>query len=411
MPQIHLDSAQISQLKISDFADFTNLSGDQKAVIEVNGNKFHVTVPANDGNVSVALEKKNGFFSRIFGFFGRAGRESIRQQIQNRISLQVGQWRNSIAHTPSPSSVNGTKHALDTLVPGAASANAPRSEVAVYGFDSVRNANIDILGNAIKNSSEQRNVTFSTIDLYNRGIGITWDSIAFESLSGFIQDIKSGTIAIGQNSSSIPRDKLSAWAKFLQRPGNLEKIDIFGRLGDYVSIGDSPSRAQKKLPGWKGEFARRGTQEAMEAFVRKNLTSDIKYMGATDDDIPRVAKALIELARGNHPTIDGDTKGIMNEVVKTAFFRQTSKLGLNFFKEKGTPVMFYWMNFTGFSMPDNNSTLSDKWWHNPDAKISDHNVVYVTFSEMRHVQKMQISPADYRGVGTVGKVMGQGIPV
>ena len=167
------------------------------------------------------------------------------------------------------------------------------------------------------------------------------------------------------------------------------------------------------------------------AFIRKNVTGFLKNtVGITDDNIPLLANALTDIVRKmSTPGFNLDFDDVLeslktanggkecsdklylalDEIIKSAFFRQTSKLGLDFFKEQGTPVMFYWTNPQGFSMPDNNSALTDKWWHNPDAKIRDHHAAYITFSEMRHVTKMQKAPD--AATFSLSKVMGNGIPV
>ncbi len=432
MPEIHLDAARISQLNISDFADFTNPGGEQKAVINVNGNTFNVTVPAKDGEARVDLG--GGSLSRFFSWFDGGQREAIRKQIQDRINSQVEQWRTSVQQTTSGFG-DGTNKALDTIR-SQPSFVTDRS-VAVYGFSSIR------FDDAHKEAFKAKNAVLSTIDSYNEGLWIEYKSVSLVALPKVLdtindiakdkekkndQRLKLSLISAG----GLTKEKLENWAKFLMRPENLQKINIFKRLQDYIDIGDSPSEAQKKLSGWKGEFANRGTQGAMEAFVRKNVSGDMKKkFGITDAHIPILAKALTDIAnKMRNPEVELDYDIIMeslktakggqecdlynlaealDDIARVAYFRQTSKLGLDFFKENKTPVMFYWTTPQGFSMPDNNPTLTDKWWHRPDAKIDDHRPAYITFSEMRHVTKMQAA-ADGAPF-SLSKVMGNVIPV
>ena len=52
------------------------------------------------------------------------------------------------------------------------------------------------------------------------------------------------------------------------------------------------------------------------------------------------------------------------------------------------PVMFYWTNYQGQSMPEDNRAVTGRWWKDPGDSIRNHYGASITFSEMRHVQKM-----------------------
>ena len=77
-------------------------------------------------------------------------------------------------------------------------------------------------------------------------------------------------------------------------------------------------------------------------------------------------------------------QAIFDNAATTAFWRQTSKLGLDFFKARGETVVFEWTKFDGAKT--DGTELADKWWKRPDADVRDHAGVAVTNSEMRHLQ-------------------------
>lgn len=81
-------------------------------------------------------------------------------------------------------------------------------------------------------------------------------------------------------------------------------------------------------------------------------------------------------------------------VMRNMFFRQTSKLGLEFFKQEGTPVMFQWSNHEGVSLENSEKTITNTWWKDDRDSVHNHYGATITFSEMRHVMKMQTAPGD-----------------
>ena len=406
MSQINLNVAHISDVNIRDFADFSNLGGDQKAVIRVNSNTFAVSVLA-DGNVSVNF--KGGFFNLLRG--------KTRERLANHIRAQVDAWK---AATAKPDEgalkttiAGNTEKAIGTLFPAeSGNIDAHGAEVAVYGFSTVRQANFE--------SAEKLNIKYSMIDDYNAGLGLRPQTVTLPNIAKRLEEIRSGSCNFQAKHSGIPKEKLNAWLQFLQRPENMKKLDILGRLREYITIGDKPSKADKKLTGWKGEFARGGSKLALESFVRKNLpgeclNTELDEGGTfriTDIHVKLLAKALNYLVtqfegKENNASVNGsivqaaedlgmelDDEEVLalnialDGIVGNAFFRQTSKMGLDFFRENKIPVMFYWTNYQGQSMPDDNRAVTGRWWKDAGDSVQNHYGASITFSEMRHVQKM-----------------------
>ena len=430
MSQIHLNVAHIADVNIRDFADFANLGGDQKALITVNRNTFKVSVRAG-GEVSVDF--KGGFFNVLRG--------KTRERLIDRIKSQVEAWKTATAapdaKTLKATVAGNTEKALGTVFapePGTGKIDAHGAEVAVYGFANVRSDNYE--------SFQKHNVKYSMIDDYNAGIGFSPKNLILSRFSKRLDEIRNGTCTFRPEISGIPEEKLNDWMHFLQRPENMKKLDILGRLQEYVGIGDKHSKADKKLTGWKGEFARMGSQRALEAFVRKNIPGDrlVQELDEggpfqlTDAHVKVLAKALYYLAtdfagKESDANINGSIvqaaedvgmelteeqvlalNETLDSVVVSAFFRQTSKLGLDFFRENKTSVMFYWTNYQGQSMPDDNRAVTGRWWKDPGASIKDHYGASITFSEMRHVQKMMQQEQDaLPGADSLilAKIMGQ----
>ena len=91
---------------------------------------------------------------------------------------------------------------------------------------------------------------------------------------------------------------------------------------------------------------------------------------------------------------------MFQNVLNSAFFRQTSKIGLDFFRQENTPVMFQISNHEGKTDTskihkdslhiDAIGDASDKWWNNISTDEYDPNLYTapITHSELRHVAKV-----------------------
>ncbi len=412
MKPVDLNVNHIAEVKIRNFADLSNPSVEQTAVVKVNHNTFKVTISAT-GDVNVSFNK--------FGFFN-IFRSDSKNRLAEQIRSQIDKWKTNIAEPDidalKTTIANDTSKKLAKYYDvnnETGYADVRNNEIAVYGFSNLRAMNAEDL-------VENHNVSYSMIDDYNRGIGIKPGALGLLKLGENLNNIKNGTCDINPPEEDYSVDKITKWMNFLRRPENFRKIDILGRLREYIAIATHPTKDDKQATGWRGEFARNGLDKAMEIFVRKNLPGeglkiDMDAMGnnvleINDNLVPLLADALKLIAtKGNgnlteelvescirEAARDGGLevedphvyalKEALNLIVDTALFRQTSKLGLDFFKETNTPVMFYWTNHKGHTLPNNTRTLNDKWWKNTDESIKKHYGASITFSEMRHVQKM-----------------------
>ena len=158
----------------------------------------------------------------------------------------------------------------------------------------------------------------------------------------------------------------------------------------------------------------------MESLIRKNIPGDeLRIAGEyklTNKDITALAYLFQELATRDGRASKDELKTLMMEglgyagyestshefvedllsiatkVMRNMVFRQTSKLGLEFFKQEGTPVMFQWSNHEGVSLENGEKTITNTWWKNERDSVHNHYGATITFSEMRHVMKMQAAP-------------------
>ena len=401
----------IADSSIRSIIDLSNAEGAQKGIIRAGGNTYNVTVSEN-GKVNVSF--KGGWFN----FLRKDSLQRMQARMQTDYANFKASYAASTAKAPMATSeddryspaIKTTRNATGTALSLRYGGDAGQQEIALYGFTPVRQG--------VAEKLEENNVNFTTIDTYNKYCSIEWGDVTLGKLPALLNNIKSGSLQIKNDpNGSISNDKLNAWAAFLK--DNVGKLDVFAKIRSYVNAADHPKQ-YKNSTGWVGEAARNGIIKTMDALVRKNLPGDEKTIcfgchDINDKDIRALGTLLAEIAVRGGVVSDDDQEGILytalclagykeNEItsnlmtelsrlsgtiLRNMFFRQTSKLGLDFFRQRGVPVMFQWTNHQGVSLEDSDKTIKNTWWKDPADSVHNHYGATITFSEMRHVVKMQ----------------------
>ena len=425
--RIDQDVKHIAGADIHSVLKLSNPAGKTEGVIKVNHNYYKISVGEN-GELSVktanswwrcnffrkkSLNRMRDAMQAQYDTFRTAYGNALKPAVQNDDVIAMGIPENDGQNDNQPITnamqtvTDRTDSAIDKLE------GEGVREIALYGFSQVR----ERAGAKLT----ARNVNFTLIDDYNTACGLTSDYVGATSLQRTIDSIRSGELKINSDGkSAIPEEKLQKWAAFLQR--NAGKLDIFAKIISYQQAEDNP-KANRKKGGWIGEAARNGYWNTLRAIVKKNIPGSARTTEfghkLVDKDIEAIATAISTLAAyavKGEPLADRERyrnlilkcvtdvagyKGqeaenvakelewVTDMVLCNMFFRQTSKLGLDFFKEEGIPVMFQWSTHEGISLEKATNELGDKWWKNDNSSIQDHYGATITFSEMRHVQKME----------------------
>lgn len=295
-------------------------------------------------------------------------------------------------------------------------------EIAHYGFDDIRTKTVGMM----TDDPAQKRV--SIINTYNRYIGLEGSTVGIFRCVGAMWKINDGT---QKNTATGPdHDVAERWAAYLHG----KDVDIFAKIKTALA-----ECAQGKKTGWAGEMARLGVHGALVELVRKNLSgATVRQLSTklTPDFLDKLADVFFDLAqldinrasvvqednwkRSVYAAIESHfglkeanvadkaeletVIDVLNDISAMAFFRQTSKLGLDFFRQEGIPVVFEWTDCQGDRLPeDGGLTVHDTWWKDPDEPLGEHYGATITYSEMRHVQgKLNAKP----GQGIVAKVEG-----
>ena len=313
-------------------------------------------------------------------------------------------------------------------------------EVADYGFESNRTIISDSgLIQAMNSKLEETGqmIKFNRIDDYNTIVGIDPGTVDPRNLPEMLKSIADGTLQTKikkQFADNFDRNDVRQWKEFLAKPENFAKIDILGKLHRYMHLPEGHQAS--KQTGWEASFAR-DRNAAMRSFVLKNLPYDAKDIStdtvnllaaklteyveicATKDDGERNRKLGEFFAKANWLTpeeqvkfdnlVSQSGKGVAEEVldkktlgerklfnlfsnvVSVAFFRETSKIGLDFFRRRGTPVMFQFSDYSGRSYVGREQELfqPEGWRDGEDAQgFRENGGSSITSSEMRHALRM-----------------------
>ncbi len=299
-------------------------------------------------------------------------------------------------------------------------------QVILYGMSEVREVGKKAINKANDElKSQGKGFKTTTVDTYNASIGIDWvpgqkDPVTmFASIRNGTVDSKMTEDEINSYNDFIEPETRAEWKQFLQH--NADKVDIFKKIADFVNEGSKPPVKDAKKTGWADQVRKFGEDAALKGFILKQLSPALRRDYLADGTIDKYVKVLKEcVAKTNEGSLtkreyeailnkyfphhdeminkhthhdDFYGRRDFNDVITTAFFRQTSKLGLEPFQSKGIKVVFQWTNKQGRSMntQQNKADLHNKWWLNNNYEKAANKQKYgsITYSEMRHVERLE----------------------
>ena len=364
------------------------------ATIRVGKDAFRVSF-AGDGGVSVSFATTS-----FFHLFQGARKTAVREQIQAlvRERSEIGSLAADIGKVVA---VTGFRDNVERMLcrEKANISRAAGGKLAHYGFSDVRERAVPLINRAAEGRAGGAPVlTQQLINDYNESIGLPGTLDQASATIAFVRDNDRGAWPYNPAlAAGISAQDQADWGAFLKG----HDIDLFSKIRKART-----EAAGGKTTGWAGEIARQGLKGAVLDLVRKNLdprvirpNPDVNFvLNAVADavietvdtdfaglDTAGIEARLREIVARHAPRGREDlAQAIFDNAATCAFWRQTSKLGLDFFKARGETVVFEWTKFDGAKT--DGAELADKWWKRPDADVRDHAGVAVTNSEMRHLQ-------------------------
>ncbi len=299
-------------------------------------------------------------------------------------------------------------------------------QIVLYGMSEVRQVGkvaIDQANEELKKEGHQ-GFKATTIDTYNASINIEWNNVTKDPITMF-SSIREGTI--GNNMSEedingygevIDLETRTEWKQFLQ--DNADKVDIFKKIGKFINEGTQVQGKHSKKTGWASQVRKYGIDDTIKGFILKQMSPDARNKILKFGPLDKYVEIMKECAqKANEGTLTKEAynqildkafphhkekfnkydhhddfyfRRDFGEVITNAFFRQTSKLGLEFFQSKGIKVAFQWSNKEGLNMNKeaNKAELHNKWWLDKNYEKKQNKSKYgsITYSEMRHVERL-----------------------
>lgn len=408
---------------------------------EIHLGKKHYDVTFRDNKAEVRRHFY-GFSGWVMSFFVKTNTATA-QAIQAKINAVISEeGKETASKKNSFAIISNTRAKLNEVVKE--NPNKKVIEVADYGLASNRNivkdsrlvdyfnVNLDDL------EDNPQKINFNKIDGYNTLIGILPETLMPTKLPATLKKIANKSLSIDprvKEKSNYGLKRVQEWKNFLARPENLAKINIPEKLYKYLHLDKGFDTG--KQTGWEAEF-RANKDNALKAFVMKN--TPYSNRDASEETIDLVAgkiKEYVEIfhmddspekeakfkeffdeknwmgpyeeAKLNEYIDDyGEEDGrelfksnmddIMNHrtflmfvnIFTTSTFRQTSKLGLDFFKEQGVPVLFQFSDYSGKSLKGREDEIrNNPFWKQGYTTAFNKGIgSAITHSEMRHAFRL-----------------------
>ncbi|WP_434524671.1 hypothetical protein [Photorhabdus asymbiotica] len=265
----------------------------------------------------------------------------------------------------------------------------------IYGFSQHRGPEMQ------KAFADNKNPV--TIDEYNAGLGIMGE-LSLSDYFRISQDLKENRLpelnekniqnhslkyfdAMGVNMKSAdPNVKEEAkeqqraytrsWGFYMME--NKEKLDIQSKINNLI-----PKKKSffSKSPG-EDEY------EKLDEFILKNSNG-------SNLTIPKQRKILMKFASAKNAVdvtknLSGEEQTWLKDIIATAFFRQTSKLGMSWFIEQlaSPDFRFVIVGFNGEELTTDQIRSNKPWKHgNRRKEGASEYAEPITFSEIRHAHR------------------------
>ena len=385
------------------------------------GKKTYDVVMSSDSS-KVSVSRKFGFFGTLFGKNTHTKTAaSLETKIAELVkSKEYSILRNNLSRFRQIIRDNPEKKII---------------EIADYGFKQnrdliARSGMLHRLNDCL--AKEGRMIRFNKIDEYNTRSNIRPSTLMMDSYFQTMDKIASKSLELKPGTGDpdyVQQDQLEKWTSFLARPENLKKINIPLKIHSLLHPENSGTEKAGKNTGWQAAFSK-DSKAALRSFIIKNLNYSYRKK-ATPEIIQKLADKLEQYAelaalRENNPreyekkkaeflsrknwasneeyqaykkdhskfnTVDKmGLYQMFQNVMIYATFRQTSKLGISFFKEQQVPVMFQFADYNGKTLRGEGikNIVDDNSWK--EGKYEENKIGSpITHSELRHARRIHLS--------------------
>ena len=367
-------AAQITNFNRKDTGDLHQAASTAQGFL-IKGKHFKYTVTKNGtGDIHVAV-KKPWYMTK--GQAQRAATKAtgLEVAIKNRgdhftlVDTEATRKGNKVGTQLNPMLVKLANKGKDP-------------EVAVYG---------KALRADVQDQLKSQGIKPVTIDKYNEMCGIGWNEAHPVMVDDLLTKLRNGDVS----KNLAPQTQVSdgrrlEWAQYLEK--NVDRLDVMAKCRTLAQKTDGGDKLAQFL-------VKNCPPEKMETGLQAKMNSAVDRQGRLDliKDTP-LYKEMIKA--GNDPTyvIPPGTKGL-DSVFQNAFFRTTSKMGVEFFSAQKMPIAFWTAKLGAESelAPMNPTDMQMKPWKNLENRDAggQHRAESITYSEMRYVDRLK---TNLRGV-------------
>ena len=260
-------------------------------------------------------------------------------------------------------------------------------EVAVYG---------KALRSEVQDSLKAQGIKPVTIDKYNEMCGIGWNEAHPVLVDGLLTKLRNGTLSTNlPPQNQVSNDRRQQWAEYLEK--NVDRLDVMAKCRTLAQLQDGGDKLAQFL-------VKNCPPEKMQIGLEAQIKSAPDRQSRLN--LIKSTPLFQEMVRaGAHPNykIPDTTKGL-DSVFQTAFFRTTSKMGVEFFASQKVPIAFWTARLGAESdlTPMNPADMQMKPWKDILSRDAggQQRAESITYSEMRYVGQLK---ADLTGVQNKGR--------
>ena len=259
-------------------------------------------------------------------------------------------------------------------------------EIFQYGFATPR-ANLSQVISPIAGalSNAQSTTRTTTIDDYNKDLGIQW-GLGFEEYLDLLDEAKSGKLVNRSKNAppNSPREH-GKWAEFLQ--ANHQKLDITRHKDGTLDTG--PEFFAKNSSPLSND------DELTYELYTSMLEVDLQIRGKKIEQASKNIRSVLDMAtdpsfttaqkKEAYSRLSDSESRCLDKIVTKSFFRKTSKLGLEFARSQGAMVVFSWK--PAYYYDNLQQQLGEKPWKTLGSRGKFSEAI--TFSEMRKLARLE----------------------
>jgi len=448
MSDINLNLKSVADLKAIDVVDKLSEGNELKSgKIKIKGKTYNMSVIKEGAEQSINVTRE------YTGWFANFRNKHCTKNTHTAINFS--RHLKTVLDSREYAVVGNSYHTLLEIAKNDKT-NRRNIEVADYGLAPNRKLLssqkvAQVVNSRLAAMNIQKTVSLNMIDTYNNLGGFTYSSLNINNYADTMQRVENGLKIDNKKFNhlhhTVDKEQLKKYHNFLSKPENLEKINIPKKLYNYLHQ-DEPLKATDKQTGWKAEF-KRNPDEALKNFVIKNthfayrgnkelilkslplikdyvaimiikdqqkrdeklieLAQDERWLDKQekkkhDEKIKQIIKkykatpqqAKTAYAKAHSLKEDSKLFRFVNSVICYATFRQTSKLGLEFFRGEKVPVMFQFSDFFQKDLEgeEYQKIEEDKFWN--QSKLNEDGAgSAITHSELRKVARMRRENLDF----------------